>query len=155
MIVYRLSKQIYCNDLSGGGAEKTGGRWNSKGTPMLYTASSRALAMVEIAVHVPLGIVPLNYFLTTIEITGKESILKASIMDFPADWNKSPFIKATQYIGDNFIKENAHLILQVPSVVVPGDYNYLINPRHPLFKNIRIKSIEPFEFDMRLFKKLN
>jgi len=155
MIVYRLSKQIYCNDLSGGGAEKTGGRWNSKSIPMLYTASSRALAMVEIAVHVPLGIVPINYYLTTIEITGQQSILKANITDFPSDWNKSPFIKATQYIGNNFIKENTHLMLQVPSVVVPGDYNYLINPRHSLFKNVQIKNVVPFEFDMRLFKKYN
>ena len=155
MMLYRLSKQAYCNDLSGYGAEKTGGRWNSKGIPMLYTASSRALAMVEIAVHVPLGIIPFNYYLIIIEIGGEESMLKANISDFPPNWNKSPFIKATQLIGDNFIRSNTHLVLQVPSVIVPGDYNYLINPRHPLFKNVQVKNTEPFEFDLRLFKKSN
>jgi RES domain-containing protein len=155
MIVYRLSKQAYCNDLSGSGAEKTGGRWNSKGIPMLYTASSRALAMVEIAVHVPLGIIPLNYYITTIEILTEESLLKAVINDFPAGWNKSPFTKATQYIGDDFIRQGKHLMMQVPSVTVPGDHNYLINPRHPLFNQVQIISTEPFEFDLRLFKKPN
>lgn len=61
MIVYRLARQTFIHDLSGYGAEKTGGRWNSKGRPVLYTAASRALAMVEVAVHVPLGIIPVNF----------------------------------------------------------------------------------------------
>jgi len=153
MIVYRLSKQAYIKDLSGYGAEKTGGRWNSKGIPILYTAASRALAVVEIAVHVPLGIIPTDYYLATIEIPDKASIPRVEIADLPANWNKNPFIKTTQLIGDGFIKNNQHLMVQVPSATVTGDYNYLINPRHPNFKTITIKSVDAFEFDLRLFKK--
>jgi len=153
MIVYRLSKQAYINDLSGYGAEKTGGRWNSKGIPILYTAASRALAVVEIAVHVPLGIIPADYYLAIIEIPDKASIPRIEISDLPANWNKNPFTKTTQLIGDNFIKSNKHLMVQVPSATVAGDHNYLINPRHPDFKNVRIKSIDAFEFDLRLFKR--
>ncbi|MGY3214956.1 RES family NAD+ phosphorylase [Mucilaginibacter sp. HD30] len=153
MIVYRLSKQAYINDLSGYGAEKTGGRWNSKGIPILYTAASRALAVVEIAVHVPLGIIPTDYYLATIEIPNKASIPRVEIADLPANWNKNPFTKTTQLIGDGFIKSNKHLMVQVPSATVTGDYNYLINPRHPDFKNVLIKSVDAFEFDLRLFKK--
>jgi RES domain-containing protein len=153
MIVYRLSKQAYINDLSGYGAEKTGGRWNSKGVPMLYTAASRALAVVEIAVHVPFGIIPIDYYLATIEIPDKTSIPRVEITDLPANWNTNPFLKTTQLIGDNFIKSNKHLVVQVPSATVSGDHNYLINPRHPDFKNVRIRSIDAFEFDSRLFKK--
>ncbi|MDB5117116.1 MAG: superfamily protein [Mucilaginibacter sp.] len=152
MIVYRLSKQAYINDLSGYGAEKTGGRWNSKGVPILYTAASRALAVVEIAVHTPLGIMPVNYFLATLILPDDNSILKIDTAELPLNWNRNPFIKATQAIGDDFIKSNKYLILQVPSATVIGDHNYLVNPRHPDFKNIQVKGIEPFEFDSRLFK---
>ena len=153
MIVFRLSKQGYINDLSGYGAEKTGGRWNSKGIPILYTAASRALAVVEIAVHTPLGIIPVNYHIATIELPDKSSIQNVSINDLPTNWNSNPFVKATQTIGNDFIKGNPHLVLKVPSATVVGDYNYLINPRHPDFKTLKIKSIDPFVFDTRLFKK--
>ena len=68
MIVFRLSKAAYALDLSGKGAEKTGGRWNSKGVPMVYAGSSRALCTAEIAVHLPLGLVPAGYSLTQLEI---------------------------------------------------------------------------------------
>ena len=151
MIVYRLSKQAYINDLSGYGAEKTGGRWNSKGIPVLYTAASRALAVVEIAVHVPLGIIPVDYYMAAIEIPDKASMPRVEVEDLPPNWNRNPFVKNTQLIGDNFIKSNKHLIVQVPSATVICDYNYLINPRHPDFKNVTIKSIDAFEFDSRLF----
>jgi RES domain-containing protein len=152
MIVYRLSKQSYSNDLSGYGAEKAGGRWNSKGLPVLYTAASRALAVVEIAVHTPLGIIPIDYYLSLIDVPDT-SIIKIDVNTLPKNWNRNPFIKHTQQIGDDFIRSRAALVLQVPSASVPGDFNYLINPRHPDFKEVQLKSIEPFEFDLRLFKK--
>jgi RES domain-containing protein len=154
MIVYRHCAQAWSKDLSGYGAEKSGGRWNSPGIAVLYTAASRALAVVEIAVHTPLGIIPLNYFLTSIEFPNDTSITKVEFGDLPKNWNKNPFIKDTQQVGDDFIKKNTHLVLQVPSASVPGDFNYLINPRHPDFKNVRIVKAEPFEFDLSLFKKI-
>jgi len=153
MMVYRLSAQTYNNDLSGYGAEKSGGRWNGQGFAIIYTASSRALALVEIAVHTPLGIMPLNYFLTTIEFPDDASVARIAIAGLPQNWNRNPFIKDTQQIGNDFIINNTHLILQVPSASVPGDHNYLINPRHADFKKVRIINTEEFEFDLRLFKK--
>ena len=153
MIVYRLSAQAYCTDLSGYGAEKSGGRWNSKGIPVLYTAASRALAVVEIAVHMPLGLIPVSYFLTVIELPDDVTMIAVPITELPVNWNRNPFIKATQSIGDKFIKDNNALILQVPSASVQGDYNYLVNPHHHDFENVHIKSSTAFEFDLRLFKK--
>lgn len=152
MIVYRLARQAFINDISGYGAEKTGGRWNSKGLAVLYTAASRALAMVEVAVHVPLGIIPINYFIATIDVP-ENDITELKADDLPPNWNSNPFIKATQFIGDNFIRANQHLVLQVPAASVPGDFNYLINPRHPDFNKIKLKSVDPFVFDVRLFKR--
>jgi len=152
MIVYRLSKQKYCNDLSGAGAEKTGGRWNNKGLPVLYTADSRALAMIEVAVHIPLGIIPTNYFMTAIEIADHFSMDKIDPASLSPNWKTNPITKSTQHIGDDFLRANRFLTLQVPSAIVQGDFNYLVNPRHSDFYTIKILWTIPFEFDTRMFK---
>jgi len=153
MIVYRLCKKEYVNDLSGYGAEMNSGRWNGKGTPALYTSGSRALAVLEIAVHVPFGIMPTNYYMITIEVPEGASMTKIETADLPVDWNRNPFPRSTQYIGDDFLKANTNLILQAPSATVKGDFNYIFNPRHPDFKSLKIVIAEPFEFDSRLFKR--
>jgi RES domain-containing protein len=153
MIVYRLCKQAYINDLSGHGAEMNGGRWNGKGNPALYTSGSRALAVLEIAVHVPFGILPTNYYMISIEVPDESSVSKIKVSELPQNWNRNPFPRSTQYMGDDFLKDKTHLILQVPSATVTGDFNYIINPAHPDFKSIKIIMTEPFEFDSRLFKK--
>jgi len=152
MIVFRLCKQTYVNDLSGRGAEVNGGRWNGKGTPALYTAASRALAVLEVAVHVPYGILPTNYRMITIEAP-HEPMTVFELPNLPQDWNRNPFARSTQYLGDDFLKANKTLMLQVPSTTVTGDFNYIINPNHPDFKKLKVLEIEPFEFDSRLFKR--
>ncbi|MGF7076601.1 RES family NAD+ phosphorylase [Mucilaginibacter sp. 3215] len=153
MIVYRLSKQAYIKDLSSRGAELNGGRWNSKGTAVVYTSSSRALAVLEVAVHTPLGLMPSDYFMATIELPDNAEIFKPGTAQLPEKWNSNPLIKATQQIGDSFVKANKYLALQVPSATVAGDFNYLLNPLHPDFKAVKIINTEFFEFDSRLFKK--
>jgi len=153
MIVYRLCKQEYLHDLSGYGAEMNGGRWNGKGTPALYTSGSRALAVLEIAVHVPFGILPTNYYMMTIEAPENAGTIKIEARDLPENWNRNPPARPSQYFGDDFLKENKHLMLKVPSATVAGEFNYIINPRHPDFKNVKIITTEPFEFDSRLFKR--
>lgn len=149
MIVYRLSRKVFAKDLSGRGAELHGGRWNSKGTPMLYTSQSRALAFAELAIHIPVGIVPKDYFLVTIQIPDTASILKLNEKQIPKDWRSNPHSHSTQHIGDKFVLDGTHLVLQVPSAVVPGDFNFLINPKHPEAGKISIKGMEVFEFDSR------
>jgi RES domain-containing protein len=153
MTVFRLCKSKYSKDLSGLGAGKTGGRWNSKGKALIYTSSSRALCVAEIAVHTPFGILPKDYKLITINIPdeiGQQEIKKS---DLPKDWYIFPHPNSTQAFGDNFISESNYLVLKVPSSVVQGDFNYLINPEHQESAKIKILSIEPFQFDTRLFIK--
>lgn len=151
MIVYRLARFKYSNNLSGKGAEKTGGRWNSKGTALLYTSESRALCTAEIAVHTPLGCVPDDYVMIAVEIPDNASMKQIDPDDLPANWKSFPHPHATQEIGDRFVSDNKNLVLKVPSAIVQGDFNYLINPSHPDFDKIRISGSEPFEFDTRLF----
>jgi RES domain-containing protein len=152
MRTYRLAKQNYAVDLSGKGAELTGGRWNSKGISVIYTSQSRALCLAEIAVHVPVGIVPMNYYLTEIEIPDEIEFYSISEKNLPPYWNSFPHSQFTQEIGDGFIKTNQFLVLKVPSAVVQGDFNFLINPKHPDFGLIKVIQTEPFNFDKRLFK---
>jgi len=150
MKVYRLSKANYAHDLSGAGAEKFGGRWNTQGVPMLYTSQSRALSTAEIAVHTPMGILPEEYVLVTLEIPG-HSIFTLPLVDLPRDWKAIPPSLSTRSLGDQFIKGKKYLTMKVPSIVVPGEYNFVINPRHERMNEIKIISVEPFEFDTRLF----
>ena len=151
MIVFRLSKSIYANDLSGRGAEKAGGRWNSKGTAMVYTSETRALCTTEIAVHTPLGNIPLDYVIIAIEIPNTVAVKEIKANELPEDWKSLPHSHSTQEIGDVFVNSYEFLALKVPSAVVQGEYNYLINPGHKDFKKIKVKLIEPFDFDERLF----
>ena len=153
MKVYRLIKEKYKNDLSGKGAQKAGARWNSKGHAMLYTSESRSLSTAEIAVHTPLGNIPLNYFLITIEIPDTIDFNELKIVDLSVDWKAIPHSNSTQLIGDKFLAEGKYLLMKVPSAVVQGDFNYLINPAHQFFFKIKIVKGEAFEFDQRLFKK--
>ena len=150
MIVYRLSKKIYTEDLSGKGAEIAGGRWNSKGVAIVYAGQSIALCVTEIAVHIPLGILPKDYCLVHIDVP-EHSILE--VKKLPKNWNTFPHPHDTQKIGDKFVKENKFLVLKVPSAAVQGEFNFLLNPRHSGFNGVKIAKVENFNFDKRLFLK--
>ncbi len=151
MKLYRLAKTAYSKDLSGKGAEIAGGRWNSKGVAMIYTAQSIALVTTEIAVHIPLGILPKGYVAITYELSEGTIVEEFKEDELPADFKSIPHSHATQIIGDEFISSKRALVLKVPSVVVQGDYNFLINPNHQDLNKISIVNIEPYEFDRRLF----
>jgi RES domain-containing protein len=149
MVLYRIVKCSYADDLSGTGARLYGGRWNSEGKPAIYLASSRSLAVLEVLVHLPPLMIPNNYCLTEIEVPDN-SITHISIEDLPSNWNDiSPPIVLRQ-IGDEFLKKNEHLLLKVPSSIVLMEYNYLLNPQHPAMKKVKVLKKEPFNFDERL-----
>lgn len=152
MRVFRLSKKKYSRNLNGKGAARSGNRWNSKGTEMIYTAESRALAMAEVAVHLSLATIPGDYVMIEIEIPDSLKIQSLKQSELTPDWNIHPPDSHTLKIGDNFIDSGKHVILKVPSAVVKGDFNFLINPQHKDFKKIRIIEITNFPFDKRMFK---
>lgn len=152
MMVYRLAKAKYANDMTGKGAEISGGRWNSKGTAMIYTGASRALCTTEIAVHMPLGIIPIDYQMVTIAIPDDMAIYEPGTAELPSNWHDKPHGHATQVMGDAFVREHKFAVMKVPSAVVEGDYNYLINPCHPNASSISIIESRSFIFDTRMFK---
>jgi RES domain-containing protein len=154
MLVYRLSKDKHKEDLSGNGASfGVNNRWNSKGTNLLYTSSSRSLACVEVSVHIPFGLLPKDgdYQMMCIEIPTAIKILETSPDTLPFGWNCRPVRPQSQAFGDKFVLNAEFAVLKVPSIVIAGDYNYLINPKHPDAKLIKLIQTEPFPFDPRLF----
>lgn len=153
MHVFRIEREKYLKTtLSGiGAALSKGFRWNSQNTRLVYTAESRALAMLEIFVHLDLNEdLPNDRYFVTIEIPEDVLILELQQSDLPPLWNTSPPIVQTQYIGDSFVFQNEAAVLKVPSAVVADEYNYLINPLHADYQKIKIIEEKPFQFDKRL-----
>ncbi|MCF8253459.1 MAG: RES family NAD+ phosphorylase [Bacteroidia bacterium] len=152
MQVFRLSRNPYASDLSGMGAKQYGGRWNSVGTSMLYTASHASLAALEVACNSG-GVLGLRGFkLACIEIEDKAEIIVWEKEDLSSTWNTYPAPYELAKMGDNWVTNFESLALKVPSAVVPYEYNILLNPLHPKFqKLVRILWVKPFTFDPRLF----
>lgn len=150
MKVYRLSSKKYCNDISGEGARKqNSNRWNSFGTPMLYTANSPALCAVELSkVYNPNSQID-NYYLIEIELPNFEPLTIDEDF-FKNDWIND--IHSSKKMGDFFINENEFLVLKVPSVWIQNCFNFLINPNHKDFDKVKIIKAYPFPFKGKLFE---
>jgi|SRR5690606_28422923 RES domain-containing protein len=151
MIVFRLSKSIYASDLSGKGAALAGGRWNSKGVPMIYTSASRSLCLAEVVVHISSGMLPEGFSMVTLDIPDDHiAILSAKAL--PQNWRETPAPLSNRQIGDVFCRDGRHLVLQTPSVVVTEEFNYMINPRHAGIGDVKVVEVKEFGFDLRFLK---
>lgn len=136
----------------GEGARRSGGRWNSVGTPLVYAASSIALACLEILVHLDDPALLTAYSVIGVEF---EEHLLASLSpaDLPSDWSALPAPPACARLGEEWFKTGSTPVLRVPSAVVPLESNFLLNPRHADFGRIQIGETLPFGFDERLLKR--
>ena len=152
MHVFRIANQMHIHDLSGEGARIYGGRWNRKGTNVLYTAESRSLAMLEFLVHLPQTIVPKNFLIAKISIPDNLNVKQVDIKNLPDGWSNYPAPLALSQIGEQWIRDNQTLLLKVPSSIVKNEWNILINPKHKQFNKIKLIDTEPVLFDSRLLK---
>jgi len=153
MTVFRIAKKKFISDLSGEGARLYGGRWNQKGSSVLYTSESRSLATVEYLVHLPISVLPSDVCIAEIEIQEIASTQTVEIADLPKYWMNYPAPMELMEIGEEWKRIGTSLVLKVPSVVVKNEWNYLINPIHPSFQNVKVVSIEEYIFDQRLMRK--
>jgi RES domain-containing protein len=147
---YRIVKLEHHNSIwSGSGARDHGGRWNSKGVSVVYTAQNRSLAALEQLVHLVSPRILNAFVLADISFEeAKTQRLKPS--DLPSGWN-NPIAPATlKTYGDNWIAAGDFLVLAVPSAIIRGEWNYLINPAHPEFSTLAKSNPEPFMYDNRL-----
>lgn len=152
MKVYRIAKSQYINDLTGIGAKTVGGRWNFKGIAVLYSSSSISLSMLECLAHFPMAFAPKDMAIATINIPEDCKIKEIKLSDLPSNWRAIPSPKRLKEIGYHWVKEQKALVLKVPSIIVPQEYNYIINPFHKDSKAITLKSVNDFSFDERVLK---
>ena len=143
MLAWRLCRERYV-DLNGEGARLYGGRWNTTGRPLVYAASTAALAVLEIRVHLDLSpeLLPDDFVLVTIDVG---DLAVEDVSGMPAD---------QQAFGDAWIQELRTPVLRVPAVIVPEDSNVLVNPHHPEAAGVRVVRQRRFEFDRRLWLPL-
>jgi len=150
MLVFRMSKPEWANDLSGEGAQRSGGRWNFAGFRILYTSETAELAVVEQSVHLPPMKLPPGMVLITIEIPVNSIKIIGDPFKIHPDWNDNPSPLEIQQYGTDWLHSLETLVLKVPSSIIPISYNYLINPAHPYMKKVMVKKIVPFIFDPRI-----
>ncbi len=154
MKAFRIIKsQLQDTAFSGQGARRFGGRWNSKGTAVVYTAGSIALAALELLVRLSDHTILEDYVYLEVEFSPNQ-VHRLPIETLPENWDLSPPPPATRAIGDNWVRSQGSLVLEIPSVVIPTEKNYLINPEHPLVGTLRIHPPHPFAFDKRLIPQM-
>ncbi len=149
MIVYRIANTAYSNDISGTGAKLLGGRWNSRGIPILYTSGHISLALLEMLVNTQFKDYAIPLDLLSIQFPDSIELAEVSSKKLKKDWIKD--FEYTRFIGDEFLKDKQRLVLKIPSAVIPEEHNFLINPLHPDFKKVKILDTRSFRTDVRLF----
>jgi RES domain-containing protein len=151
MLVYRIvQNQSRAADLSGRGAFQYGGRWNSKGTYMLYTSENSSLAYLESIVHFDPVDYPSRLFILAIEINDKAPIFTLPDRDYPADWQQ-PGLHANKAIGDRLMADGKYLGIRMRSAVNMMEYNCLLNPLFPGYQNlVKLVKVTAIDMDMRL-----
>lgn len=142
-----MSKTQYANDLQGTGSKLFGGRWNHIDSSCIYTSESRALAVLEYAVNVNIDFIPRALSLCIFEID-EEQIFKIKEDDLPGDWRNMPAPRSTKDYGTGLLQKR-HPIIRIPSVIIPQEFNYLINPLGEAV-NYRLVEIKDFVFDLRI-----
>jgi len=151
LTAYRIFKaKFQANWADGEGSFLYGGRWNSTGTRLLYTSASLSLAALEMLVNLDHEALIGSYSYAAVKF---DESLVMQVEDFaalPANWRESPAPSELQSIGDEWARALSSLVLRVPTVLIEGEFNYLINVRHPAFTGVKLGVPQRFTFDSRL-----
>jgi RES domain-containing protein len=159
--LWRISKRKYAEiAFSGEGARIVSGRWNSRGQGMVYTSGTLSLAALEVFVHMEVEDVATMLAGIRVDVPTEVKIKYLEVAQLPPDWRNIPAPAVLATMGDNWFRSHSvgsaesgsTAILAVPSVVMPLEYNYLINPSHPDFAQLTVGFPQLFELDPRLWK---
>lgn len=152
MIVFRLSLMHSADSIDGEGARIAGGRWNQKEVPLVYASESRALAALELLVHISFAQVTAEHAFREFRLPTTATTETLSRAELPPNWRDASAIPTLAEIGTRWIESMKSLALRVPSVIVSHEANVLLNPRHADFRLIEISKPEVFTFDKRLLR---
>jgi RES domain-containing protein len=157
MRIWRLCRAPFAAEASSGeGARRFGGRWNSRGVPMVYASTSLALAAIELFVHLEPGQAPGDLVFLSVILPEGEPARTLQPADLPPDWWTDKGLAATRDLGDAWIRTqpSAHssLAMMVPSVPIRAEWNVLVNPMHPAIAQIRVEKQQAFRYNARMIE---
>lgn len=151
--LWRLVKRRHAAQaFSGGGARLRGGRWNLAGDAVVYVSESLALAALELFVHLTGAGRHIEFVSFRVEVPDDVQIDALSKNDLPPNWRDEPAPEDTQIIGSDWVKRGGSVLLQVPSILIPTEHNFVINPAHADFHRLIAHPAEPFSIDPRMWK---
>lgn len=154
MQIWRICRAAHGSTaFSGEGARRFGGRWNSRGVPMVYTSSSLALAAIEYFVHIEPNLAPDDLICISAMLPDDEPARTVQAADLPEAWWSEESLLGTRELGDEWIRAGSSLAMRVPSAPIRPEWNVLVNPIHPGIHKLRIDSPQPFVFDARMFER--
>jgi RES domain-containing protein len=150
---WRITKQKHAKSaFSGEGARIYGGRWNSPGTAMIYTAQSQALAVLEMLIHLDSPELLKRYSLFEVEMD-LLYVAELDLSNLSRNWRANPTPAGVRALGDDWVASRRSVVLRVPSALVPAESTFLLNPQHPDFSKLCIGKAVPFQFDPRLARR--
>jgi len=151
---WRIVKRKLAREaFSGEGARLYGGRWNSPGISVIYTAQSQSLAALELLVHLENSDLLHEYVVIEARFDAA-FVTRIARADLPKDWRANPPPEGARAIGDAWIVEEPSPVLELPSAIIPSESVFLLNPQHSAFSQIEIGEAARFEFDLRLMARL-
>ncbi len=152
MRFWRICRQPFAARAAAGeGARLYGGRWNSRGVSVVYASTSLALAALETFVHLEPNLQPHDLVFIAGDIPDDLSLERLELSQLPANWRKSKD-ESLRRFGDDWVRSARSVALLVPSAVIAGEWNLLLNPAHPDFPRVQFASPQRFEFDARMFR---
>lgn len=137
----------------GEGARRYGSRWTPRGIPAVFTSATLSLAALERFVHTDSDLEPTDLLAIPVEIRDDIAIDALEIETLPGDWRAFPAPPALAEIGARWFRASRTPVLSVPSVVIPNERNFVLNPAHREIAQIVIGRSEPFSFDPRMWKR--
>jgi RES domain-containing protein len=150
--VWRIASAAHAG-FDGEGARRYGSRWTPRGIPAVFTSATLSLAALERFVHTDSDLEPTDLLAIPVDIRDDIAIVDVDVETLPADWRAFPAPPALAEIGERWFRTSGTPVLSVPSVVIPHERNFVLNPRHREFARIVIGRSERFSFDPRMWKK--
>ena len=152
-MLWRLVKTRHANDaFSGEGARRYGGRWNARGTAVVYLSGGLSLAALELFVHLTAQDARLNFSAIRVEVPAAVKVQQLAIAELPDNWREEPPPDSCKALGSSWTERADAALLRVPSIIVPNEFNYVLNPAHADFKKFIVRVPQPFGFDTRMWK---
>jgi RES domain-containing protein len=152
LATWRLTRSDYvATALSGEGSARYPGRWNPRGVRVAYTSESLSLAVLEILAHAE-NLEMLHQYVALRVDLPSSSVTTLTLEELPPDWQSEPAPDSTRQLGLDWFRRQETLVLKVPSVLIPSEHNFIINPHHPAVADVIVATPAPFPFDARILR---